>query len=410
MTHGLTLTSLMVAVALSGVLAVAGTRLVVNQMNTLRVMELREKGDSIFRFYSNLLHDDKVWWCTLYDGTPAAATPNKAMRDCVLGGATCPSGEQAMRLMGPDCTIKFTDRGTRDFSTGNFTVGTEFIGTGGKSLKDSAMQAASGGWWNVKITWEHRSNRAVDLILTQTFNKSRWQNAPAGDKRYLPNLQAGVGTGRKLRVRRSTNYAPSNSDRTRAVIGMHQHTIGRSATHHSSPLVDTTPSALGGCHNSDPKGQVVKSTTACSGNRVAVTPTNCGTQSSVIDRIGDDPTLSAGKNIGCALDGDGKMVRYRACGRAYYTRDECTVNGQSFTAWKYYVPSAITGISSSGTLVCKALPSWPTVTSRTVRRYPFTTSARTYTVYGQGDIGPKGDPGTGPRGPRGYPWNDSRCS
>ena len=172
---GLTLTSLMVAVALSGVLAVAGTRLVVNQMNALRVMELRDKGDSIFKFYSNLLHDDKVWWCTLYDGDPNTSTPNSALRNCVLKGSC--SGSGTVRLMGPDCEFKFTGSGARDFSTGNFIASSiALVPTGGKHLKDSAMQAASGGWWNVKVTWEHRGSAEVDLILTQTFNESLWQN------------------------------------------------------------------------------------------------------------------------------------------------------------------------------------------------------------------------------------------
>lgn len=412
MNHGLTLTSLIVAVALSGILAVVGVRMTGNQMNTLRVMELRDKGDSIFRFYSNLLHDDKAWWCTLYDGTPSTATPNKAMRDCVLGQVTTCASSGTLRLMGPDCQIKFTPQGARDFSAGNFTVGTIFIPAAGKSLKESALEEDSGGWWNVKVTWESKSNtKAVDLILTQTFTESRWQSAPSTGKRYTPELDY----PRTLKVRRSANYVPSDSDTTKAITAIARHTAARSITRHTSPLVDTTVTGLGNCHERDPKGQVVMSTTACSGDRVAVTPTNkCASVYSVIDRIGDDSTLSAWDNVGCARDGDGKMVRYGTCPRRYHT-DSCAVSGgPTFSTSKGNVPGAITRIDRYGRMECEGVPSWPSVVRRSITAprswyYPRHTPTTRYDVYGQGDIGPKGPRGRGPRGRRGPAYNSSRC-
>ena len=422
MKHGLTLTSLMVAVALSGVLAVAGTRLVVNQMNTLRVLELKDKGDSIFEFYTNLLHDDKVWWCSLYDYestiTPATAktvhTPNKAMRDCVLAQVASCDSSGTMRLIGPDCQIKFTEVGTRNFNAGDYRPGTIFIPPREKFLKDSVMTEASGGWWGVKVTWEDKGNRAVDLILTQTLNEERWESAATG-KRYLPELQ-----NREFRIRRSTNYVPSNSDTTKAVTKIALHTASRLVSHHNDPLVNTTatPVGLGDCHLRDPKGQVVMSvgsTNACSGNRVAVTPTSCVSRYSVIDRIGSGSGMTAADNVKCALDGRGKLVQYRNCSRVYLTEDRCTVQGQNFTASKYYVPGAITGIGPTGTLICKGVPSWPTVTFRQESaprswNYPYTSPTATYNFYGQGGIGHKGPGGRGPTGHRGPAWNDPRCS
>ena len=419
MNHGLTLTSLMVAVALSGMLAVAGTRLVVNQMTGLRVMELRDKGDSIFKFYSNLLHDDKVWWCTLYDGDPNTSTPNSDLRNCVLKGS-CSGGEQPMRLMGPNCTIKFKANGERDFSAGKFTPGTELIGSAGKTLKDSVMEPASGGWWEVKVAWEHRGSAAVDLILTQTFNESLWQNAPSTGKRYLPKLQAGSGSGLKLRVRRSANYVPGSADVHKAVTAINLHTASRTVHQHDYRLVDTTTTGVGNCHLRDPKGQVVKSVgdvNACSGNRVAVKPTNCGADNSVIDRIGMGTDVTAANNVKCALDGSGKMVRYETCGRRPH-RDDCTVHGQTFSSplWgNRWVDGAITMIDSNGNLVCKGLPSWPTIAPRSITAppspyYPRHNHPTSYTVYGQGPIGPKGYPGLGPQGPPGYAWDDAKCS
>ena len=418
MERGLTLISLMVAVALSGVLAVAGTRLVVNQMTALRVMELRDKGDSIFKFYSNLLHDDKVWWCTLYDGKPANTTPNTALRNCALKGS-CSTSEE-MRLMGPNCTIKFKANGERDFSTGNFTVGTEFIPPGsGKFLKDSVTENVSNGWWNVKVTWEHRGSAAVDLVLTQDFIKANWQTAPAGEKRYLPKLDY----PRELRVRRSTNYVPSNTDTGSAVTAINLHTASRTVNRHTSPLVDTTTSGLGNCHDRvGRKGGVVKSTTDCSGNRVAVKPTNCGAQNSVIDRIGLGTDVTAANNVKCALDGRGKMVQYGAC-PGLIQRDTCSVAGKTFYSparFEYYssyrgeygygdsyydynqwrwrwewitsprpwvAQSAIARISPSGGLECVGLPSWPAAQ--------------------QGPKGRRGAPGGGPQGLPGPAWNET---
>ena len=421
MRHGLTLTSLMVAVALSGVLAVAGTRLVVNQMNAFRVLELKDKGESIFEFYSNLLHDDKVWWCILYDGRPATPppSPNSAMRNCVLGRGACASSG-TLQLVGPDCRLQFTAQGARDFTAGNFRPGTLFIpaGGGGITLKDSATQGASDGWWNVAVTWEHKGNRAVDLILTQKLNEARWKTAPAAGKRHLPQLDY----PRTLRVRRSANYVSTSSDTTRAVTKIALHTVSRTVGRHTDPLVDTTTSGLGNCHQQTPFGQVVKSVgtrNACSGDRVAVTPTNkCSRLRSVITQIGKGAGLTGVDNIRCALDGSGKLVRHGTCGRRRHV-DRCTVaGGPTFRTRKLNVPEAITRIDQWGRLVCEGLPSWPSITPRTITPpatpswwYPQVTPTARYTVYGQGDIGPKGYPGrSNVQGDRGYAYNSSRCS
>ena len=395
--QGLTLTSLMVAVALSGVLAVAGVRLVVNQMTAFRVMELKDKGDSIFEFYSNLLHDDKVWLCTLYDGAPSTASPNRNMRNCVLGRGACTSG--TLRLVGQNCRLQFTAQGARDFTAGNFTVGTVFIPAGGRILKDSVTQPASDGWWNVAVTWEHKTNREVDLILTQTFNEARWQTDTV-EKRHLPELDY----PRRARVRRSANYVSTSSDQTKAVTKIALHTASRTVGRHTDPLVDTTTSGLGNCHQQTPFGQVVMSvgtSNACSGARVAVTtPIDCGASYSVIDRIGIGSGMTAANNVKCALDGAGKLVQYSVCGGSSH-QDSCSVAGKTFYSpspfnrWErdsngnwQWIPSrervaqaGVARITYWGGLDCVGLPSWPAPT--------------------QGPAGPKGVPGGGPQGPPG---------
>ena len=459
MKHGLTLTSLMVAVALSGVLAVAGTRLVVNQMNTLRIMELRDKGDSIFQFYSNLLHDNKVWWCTLYDNvlegnaTPTN-NPNHRLRLCVLKGENCDDSGTAMRLMGPDCRFtkekhgyvfnlctqgnistrfdvhgkyRFRDRclqaiGKKSYVNSRVTL----IPVGGKDLKDSAVQTVSGGWWNVKVTWEHKGNSAVDIILTQTFNKDRWRGASVG-KRYLPELKR----ERVLKVRRSANqvYQPPSDDPVNdpsyayAVTGIALHSAGRTEVRHTTKTVltgfgVTSDGNQSYCHDSpwgfkkygpvvhgnrslladwgDLKGGVVQSTLGCSSlesGRVSVTPKDCGRQSSVIAQIGVGSGITtASDNVRCALDGQGKMVQYSStCHGGRVTQfDSCTVNGQTFYSYKWPVPTALARVTAGGRARCVGLPSWP--------------------ARNQGPRGRKGYAGRGPQGLPGPAWNSSRCA
>ncbi len=411
---GLTLTSLMVAVGLSGVLALAAMRLVVNQMNALRVMELQDKSDAIYKFYSNLLHDDKVWWCTLYYGIEQTPPPtaNREMRRCVFGKGSCttPSGGTALRLMGPDCEFKepvvagkvlhrFKAGGALDFSSANFeSSSVTFIPEGGKTLKDSVVTADSSGWWNIELKWQDMGNNAVDLIFTQKLDRDKWQNATS-PKRHLPELRAGSGSGRVLRVRRSTNYVSGGCSGS-GVIEIALHTASRSVGCGPNELIDTR-GEVGTCPLGDPKGQVVYSTGSggkCSGendDRVSVTPTDCRGSYSVIWKIGTGAGLSAGNNVECALEGRGKMVKYGTC-RGTATYDSC-VNTFGTTISTNPTPlshNAIYKISDRGELKCATLMGFPTIAARpiTLPGYP------TYNVTGQGPIGRPGPDGGGPRG------------
>ena len=430
-------------------------------------MELKDKGDSIFRFYSNLLHDDQVWWCTLYDRirghnpTPTN-NPNRRLRYCVLQGENC-TGSSTMRLMGPDCHFKeplcpgcgdkimqrFDAFGNWGFKPppslteadvyANSTV--TLIPVAGKDLKDSIVGSASGGWWNVKVTWQHMGNSAVDIIFTQKFDAAKWQAEPTTGKRYLPKLDY----PRTLRVRRSANqvYQPPSADMLNdpyynyAVTGIALHTANRTVGRHTSKTVLTGRSYpsdghLSLCHDSpwrfrkygppvggvrpiiadwgDLKGGVVQSTAFCSAvdsGRVAVTPTDCSAQHSVIDRIGKGAGVTAANNVRCALDGRGKMVQYGQCTdrEVRWHSDTCrgsgitsTAWGGTWTGWTTPMPRWLTRIHNDGTIQldwwrngCAGMPSWPGP---------------------QGVIGPRGSDGRGPRGdrgPRGHAWNHPEC-
>ena len=410
---GLTLTSIMVAVGLSGILAVAGMRLVTNQMNALRVMELIDKGDAIYKFYSNLLHDDKVWWCTLYDEieeVPPPPNPNIALRECVFGKGGCFSGNAgtAMKLMGPDCQFhepvigppgnrivkhrfKYDHRrvGAYDFTKEYMDVGVlkkqfessnvTFIKAGGKTLRDSVMVEPSDGygWWNVELRWTEVGNNAVDLIFTQKFDAGKWRDAPAAGKRHLPELNY----PREFRVRRSTNYLEGSGCGASAVTEIGLHTANRNIDCHGSPLVRTNSSSpLVSCPINGPLGQVVESTSSCSGNRVSVTPTDCGQCRSVIWQIGEG---TPDQNVRCALEGLGKMIDY---GGRRGTGDNC---GAHFIV---DTPDhiALTHVCADGGRQYATLMGWP-------RNNDVWSGG--HEVDGQGLKGYRGCDGWGPRGP-----------
>lgn len=393
--RGLTLISIMVAVGLSGVLAVAAVRLMVNQMNALQVMELVDKGDAIYKFYSNLMHDDKVWWCTLFDKVEElpGSHPNRDMRNCLFGAGGCGSG--GIFLKGPDCEFNEPDVGgvimhrfktsgaydftkeygtDRQYQSSNVT----FIPDVGKDLKESVMQRSSGGWWNVKVEWEHVNNNAVDLVFTQSFDADKWRNAPSAGKRYLPELNY----PRELRVRRSTNFLSGTGCGARAVVNIGLHTHGRNVDC-GERLVRTTGS-LSSCPSGDPLGQVVNSATACSGDRVSVTPNNCGANASVIWKIGKN-ARQPDDNVNCALDGIGKMIDY---GGPSGTGDHC--GGHFFIPTGQHL--AIQKICANGGRQYATLMGWPTHRNVTVAGH---------TVNGQGPRGPQGCQPRGPIGPPG---------
>lgn len=422
-TSGLTLTSIMVAVGLSGVLAVAGVRLVVNQANALRVMELIDKGDAIYKFYSNLLHDDKVWWCSLYDGAWAGsifAATNSALHDCVLANGSC-SGSGTITLKGPDCSFsprkfRHVSRSGAKLDLRNFSSSSVvFIPSGGKTLRDSLTRDDSSGWWEISLSWEHMGSRAVDLVFTQSFDADKWMSAPAAGKRYLPQLNY----PRELRVRRSANYIPDGCSGA-AVTSIALHTVGRNVTCSGGlasgdcrwrPASADCSSVEGGVvHNTQYEGQCSSDERLTGPARVSVTPTDCADDASVIARIGLDncgidragsgpcdsfsyQNIEPWDNVQCALEGQGrvqgKMVTYGRCDRA---ADVCSWSDDADGPFVVHTNNSVvlTGISAGGGLECGTLMGWPAGPH----------------LGAQGEIGAKGPPGSGPPGPPGPAWNN----
>ena len=407
--NGMTLASIMVALALSGVLAVSAMQMIANQMQAMRVMELSDKGDAIFRFYSNLLHDDTVWWCTLYDGIEGTATAlNQKLRHCVFGKGNC-SGT-AMDLKGPDCKFleplvsgrarsRFKVTGDLDFDKKNFRSSSiAFIKDGSKTLRRSVTRDNSGGWWQLQLQWQHAGQRSVDLIFTQSFDINKWRNAAPG-RRYTPKLNY----PRQLRIRRSAAYVSGSGGGlsygcgSKAVVSIDLYTQSRTVTCSEHPLVDLTGGA-GNCANYYPFGQVLRAThprgTAgvCTGGRVAVTPD--GTYDHYY--IGSDKTFRAITAIGYVyrqglhhirannVDKGGLLINYND--PCVTEPDQCSHGYDSL-----YVPTGSVALTAPGE--CKTMWGWPTRTGTTV-----VAGGQSFSVHGQGPVGLDGRDGSGPPG------------
>ena len=171
MNSGMTLTSILVAVALSGIIAVFGSRLVVNQMFMAATAGLIDKGDSIMNFYANTLRDREVWRCTLFD------TDNTNLKNYVLGNrSTIPQ----ISLRGPNCkpirTISPSRVSGQEWRNhpeltglGGLTRGDELIPPAGKFIGDSIAGSSVGsgdGWWKVTLDVGSGGGKGdADLIL-----------------------------------------------------------------------------------------------------------------------------------------------------------------------------------------------------------------------------------------------------
>lgn len=190
MKHGMTLTSLLVAVALSGIIAVFGGRLVVNQMFMAATAELIDKGDSIMQFYLNALQDRETWRCTLFDEDNG--TLRKYMFTRVDQGHI-PTAGIAIPLRGPDCDHRqISTSGVSSwqsqevirtrFLTGN-KRGTELIPVTGKKIGDSIMASSTAGWWQVNLKAIPAGGRGdIDLELSLCLNETDYLTAHQGHK------------------------------------------------------------------------------------------------------------------------------------------------------------------------------------------------------------------------------------
>ena len=150
---GMTVTSMLVALALTSVTAVFGTRLVIDQLSLANSVIIMSKGESIFRFYSALVLDSDAWQATL--------NGNTTLRDYVKKyDVSSSSTKHALDL--------------RD------AMGNIMIPSGGMALKNEVVYnpAITGGWWEVELSWVKMGKGSVDLILELCLNKTNFQSAP----------------------------------------------------------------------------------------------------------------------------------------------------------------------------------------------------------------------------------------
>ena len=156
--NGMTLTSVLVAVALTSALAVATAKLISNQAKLNKIMTLTDQRDMIARFYTALMHNRLVWRCTLYDPN------NSALLDFISKTANSFSGNVELRT--PDCKFKenFKTGGTKGIeelrvltnahgSGDHYRSSGAFFATNNPViLGDSLTEHDNSGWWKVSLT------------------------------------------------------------------------------------------------------------------------------------------------------------------------------------------------------------------------------------------------------------------
>ena len=227
---GMTLTSVLVALALTSITAVFGTRLVLDQLSLANTAIIMSKGESIFRFYSALILDSDVWRATL--------NGDNALSNYVKGHVIASS-------------TTMNDVALRDIG-GNIV-----IPSGGMKIKDKIVagsSAESGGWWEIKLSWIKMGRGSVDLKLEFCLNKTAFRNAPenigrtniANAFRYLCSKNK-----RTTRIRYSENSvqtSPNCAAQGKAIkyISLHSGAPSRIITCSTPKLVNTN---LGTCPN-----------------------------------------------------------------------------------------------------------------------------------------------------------------
>ena len=186
---GMTLTSVLVAVALTSALAMATAKLISNQAKMNKIMTLTDQRDMITRFYSALMHNRVVWQCTLYD------TSNSALLDEISGTTKPPN--RSVELRTPDCKFKETadasGKGikieelrelTATHGSGDhYRSSGKFFSTAADNsvlLGQSLTEPDTGGWWKVSLTTVGIAKGSVDLTLTVEFDLAKYKAAHAG--------------------------------------------------------------------------------------------------------------------------------------------------------------------------------------------------------------------------------------
>ena len=184
---GMTITSVLVAVALTSALAVATAKLISNQAKLNKIMTLTDQRDMIVRFYSALMHNRLAWRCTLYD------PQNSALLAYITNTTASFSGNVELRT--PDCKFK------ENFNTTGTAKGIEELlvltGTHGSGdhyrssdaffdtnnpvmLGDSLTEHNNDGWWQVRLTGSAIAKGSIDLTLAVEFDEVKYKAKHGG--------------------------------------------------------------------------------------------------------------------------------------------------------------------------------------------------------------------------------------
>ena len=325
MKQGMTLTSLLLAVALSGIIAVFGGRLIVNQMFMAATAELIDKGNSIMQFYLNAIRDSEVWRCTMFD------TANTGFKAYILGGSTSYSPSNGVNLRGPDCqwhdprshpTLTSSNRGYDLLPKNAY----KYIG----DSISGADVGATNGWWRLKLEVKSAGGRGdVDLILNLCLQETVYTNKHEGQaqvpKAYKHKCVTNDSTSLKRRVRYSEN-AIKNDCSQKAIISVTDRrgpgVIGVSCDPHSTLLQFNISSVAD--HKLSPQGlnrqadrQGIKPITCTNRHPIDGTTTTgdltCSSNRALVESLTMLPDASAGSAL-CGKDNGGTGMDKVLCG------------------------------------------------------------------------------------------------
>ena len=230
MTQGLTLFGTMVAVALSGVVAVLATELATNQLALAKIEELYDKRQAILKFYTDLLDNEEVIKCTI--------AGNTGLQEYIKKYQTS-SAVNAAKLVPPSCSGSL-------------------IPASGMYLGESISIPTPDGWWQLDFSWQGKGKGTIDFIVELCLDRSKYE--ATYPTVTIPPLQWECPDQKTVRVRYSENsIAAGEKDCTpKAVVDIALHTVGRAVTCSTHPLVNITncnPDEF--IHKIDPSGNIV---------------------------------------------------------------------------------------------------------------------------------------------------------
>ena len=289
-TAGLTLMSTLVAVALSGVIAVFAAKMITGQVRVAKVSELIDKREAILKYYTTLLKDEQVWKCTLYSNT--------GLRNYIMGAGGSPPSN--VTLVGSNCTFSTHEQDKQYVGIGGVTPTNTIIAGGNLTLGESITDADPDGWWKLELSSTAAGgSAAVDLKLEICLDRDKYAAAyPSG----VPQELKYICPAKKLvRVRHSENSVDKGvnevckaSGKAVVDIALHDDSPRREVSCSTLPLVPTSTSP----DKCLPKFAQIGGTVTCSAG-VGVKPRDC--DKAAIQKITDnsDPG-GTGNNIICS--------------------------------------------------------------------------------------------------------------